>query len=93
MIIVMKNLRERIADALEAAFDRHRRNNVFRIYVADQRLMPLRSDNVKEIYVLTQNDSLPFACNPNAYHGALLWKSHYKACKEHYLDEIMKVVA
>lgn len=90
----MKTLRERIADALDAAFDKHRRNNVFRIYVADQRLMPwLNSPNVKEIYVLTQNDSLPFACNPNAYHGALLWKSHYKACKEHYLDQIMQTVA
>lgn len=90
----MKTLRERIEGALESAFNKHRRNNVFRIYVADQRLMPWHnSPNVKEIYILTQNDSLPLDCNPNAYHGALLWKSHYKACKEHYLDEIMKTVA
>lgn len=85
-------LREKVAQAIDDAMDKFRRNRVFKVKVSDPRLLDVwhTEDGLSKVYVLTQDDYLPQSCNPMAYLGAWIYKAHWKANREAYLDSIMK---
>lgn len=87
-------LREKVAQAIDEAISKYRRNSVFKINVVDQRLLPISSNSqCREVYVLRQDDDLPQICNPAAYRGAWFYKQGWMKCRESYLDSIMKCFA
>lgn len=94
------SLREKIANALEEAFAIKRRNQVFRLRVSYPQLRETwRDSKIGQVFVLTQDSEMPIGhpewanFNPCAFQGAWIYKSHYKANKEAYLNEIMKWIS
>lgn len=87
-------LREKVAQAIDEAINKYRRNSVFHIEVADPRLTAVwPNSQVKKVYVLRQDDSLPQICNPMAFRGCWFYKQGWLKCRESYLDSIMECLA